>query len=65
MHASKSKSSDKNFYELLFRSMTPLVSNKVHLLTGWREIPKGETWVFYFLIKVTYGFLDDAKKAKI
>ena len=65
MHASKSKSSEKKFYELLFLSMTPLISNKVHLLTGWRDIPKGKPWEFYFLKKVTYSFLDDAKKAKI
>jgi hypothetical protein len=45
--------------------MTPLISNRVHLLTGWRDIPKGKPWAFHFSKKVTYGFLDEAIKAKI
>ena len=39
-------------------SMTPIVSNKVHLFSGCRDIPKGKLWVFHFLKKVTYGSLD-------
>ena len=34
--------------------MTPLVSNKVHLFTGCRDILKGKPWACYFLKKVTY-----------
>ena len=45
-------------------SMTPLVSNKVHLFAGCRDIPKGKPWVFHFLKKVTYGFLDETLKSR-
>ena len=45
--------------EWTINSMTPLVSNKVHLFTGCRDIPKGKPWAFHFLKKVTYGFLDE------
>ena len=42
--------------------MTPLVSNKVHLFTGHRNIPTVQPWGFHFLTKRTCCFLDNAKK---
>ena len=44
--------------------MTTVVSDKVHLFTGWRGIHKGKPWVFHFLKRNTYGFLDDVEKGK-
>ena len=48
----------------MYTSMTPLVSNKVHLFKGWRDIPTGKPWAFHFLKKVTYGFLGAVKKGQ-
>ena len=31
--------------------MTPIVSNKVHLFTGWRDIPKDKPQALHFLKK--------------
>ena len=45
-------------------SMTTLVSDKVHLFTGWRDIPKGKPGAFHFLKKNAYSFLGEAKKGQ-
>ena len=49
--------------QYLFNSITTLVSDKVHLFTGWRDIPKDKLKAFYFYImkKLTYGFLDEVE----
>ena len=41
--------------------MTTLVSNKVHLFTGWRDIPKDKPQAFHFMKKLTHCFLDEVK----
>ena len=45
--------------------MTTLVSDKIHLFTGWRDILMDKPWAFHFLKKVTYGFLDEVKNCVI
>jgi hypothetical protein len=44
--------------------MASLVSDKVHLFTGWRDIAMNKLWAFHFLKKVTYGFLGAVKKGQ-
>ena len=44
--------------------MTTLVSDKGHLFTGWRDIPKCKPWAFHFLKKLTYSFLGDVEKGQ-
>jgi hypothetical protein len=42
-------------------SMTTLVSDKVHLFSGWRDLTMDKPWAFHFLKKVTNGFVDTVK----
>ena len=62
---SKQKNLGNKSVSLLLFSMTTLVSGKVQLFTGWRDIPKDKSQTFHFLKKTYLQFLRQGQKLAV